>query len=356
MTPICPHISAFLRERLPLQRGASAHTCASYAYSFQLLFELASRRHGVPPSALALEQLDAPLVMDFLAALETERGNSPSTRNARLAAIKSFMHFLEYRTPALLEQIRQVLAIPAKKTDQPLIHHLSVTEMQAILNVPDLRTRSGIRDRAMLHVCFAAGLRVSELLTLPVTALSWQPTPTIQIQGKGRRHRALPLWKQTAEDVRAWLAVRGEATVPELFISAHGRAMMRVGFTQLLRKHAQRAAQDCPSLQGKRLAPCLAPYVRHDDLPGDGRSAESLAVVGPCGYASDGGVCPRRSDREAGRPRSGHPTLAASRPVHGAGPLNRHAARRIVMQRDRGQKGGGNGSDHDLASITTDLL
>src|SRR5262249_52500448 len=123
MTPICPHVSAFLRERLPLQRGASAHTCASYAYSFQLLFEFASRRHGVPPSALTLEQLDAPLVMDFLASLEAERGNSPSTRNARLAAIKSFMHFLEYRTPALLEQIRRVLAIPAKKTDQPLIQH-----------------------------------------------------------------------------------------------------------------------------------------------------------------------------------------------------------------------------------------
>ena len=255
MTPICPHISAFLRERLPLQRGASAHTCASYAYSFQLLFEFASRRYGVPPSALALEQLDAPLVMDFLAALEVERGNCASTRNARLAAIKSFMHFLEYRTPALLEQIRRVLAIPAKKTDQPLIQHLSVAEMQAILDMPDLRTRSGIRDRAMLHVCFAAGLRVSELLTLPVTALTWQPTPTIQIQGKGRRHRALPLWRQAAEDVRAWLVVRGEVTVPEVFISAHGRAMTRVGFTQLLRKHVQRAARDCPSLQRKHVSP-----------------------------------------------------------------------------------------------------
>jgi integrase/recombinase XerD len=255
MTPICPHVSAFLRERLPLQRGASAHTCASYAYSFQLLFEFASRRHGVSPSALALEQLDAPLIMDFLASLEAERGNGPSTRNTRLAAIKSFMHFLEYRTPALLEQIRRVLAIPAKKTDQPLVQHLSVTEMQAILNVPDLRTRLGIRDRAMLHVCFAAGLRVSELLALPVTSLAWQPTPTIQIQGKGRRHRALPLWKQTAEDVRAWLTVRGEARVPELFIGAHGRAMTRVGFTQLLHKHAQRAAQECPSLQGKHVSP-----------------------------------------------------------------------------------------------------
>lgn len=121
MTPIAPHISAFLRERLPNQRGASAHTCESYAYSFQLLFEFASQRFGVMPSELSLEQIDAPLVMDFLAYLETERGNSPNTRNARLAAIKSFMHFMEYRVPALLEQIRRVLAIPAKKTDQPLI-------------------------------------------------------------------------------------------------------------------------------------------------------------------------------------------------------------------------------------------
>jgi integrase/recombinase XerD len=255
MTPIAPHISAFLRERLPHQRGASAHTCTSYAYSFQLLFEFASRRFGVTPSALALEQIDALLVMDFLAALETERRNSPTTRNARLAAIKSFMHFVEYRVPALLEQIRQVLAIPTKKTDQPLIQHLSVTEMETILNVPDMQTRSGLRDRAMLHVCFAAGLRVAELLTLPLTALTWQPTPTIHIQGKGRRHRALPLWQQTAEDVRAWLAVRGVVAVPELFVSAQGRAMTRMGFTYLLRKYVQRAAPACPSLHGKHVSP-----------------------------------------------------------------------------------------------------
>src|SRR5712692_11465487 len=217
MTPIAPHISTFLRERLPQQRGARPHSCDSYAYSFQLLFEFASQRVGLRPSALTLEQIDAPLVMDFLASLETERGNSSTTRNARLAAIKSFMHFVEYRVPALLEQIRQVLAIPTKKTDQPLIQHLSLAEMQAILNAPALQTRSGIRDRAMLHVCFAAGLRVSELLTLPLTALTWQPTPTIHIQGKGRRHRALPLWQPTAEDVRTWLAVRGDVAMPEIF-------------------------------------------------------------------------------------------------------------------------------------------
>lgn len=255
MTPIAPHVTVFLRERMPIQKGASVHTCDSYAYSFQLLFEFASRRLGVAPSDLGLEQIDAILVMDFLTHLESERGNSPSTRNVRLAAIKSFMRFIEYRAPAFLEHSRQILAIPSKKTDQPLIKHLSVEQIQAILNAPNIQTRRGLRDRAMLHVCFAAGLRVSELVTLPLRAVTLDSPPTIYIVGKGRRHRALPLWKQTAEDVRAWLAVRGEVQAPELFVNAQGRAMTRVGFAYLLRKHAQGATADCPSLAKTKVSP-----------------------------------------------------------------------------------------------------
>ena len=255
MIAIAPHISAFLRERLPLQRGASVHTCDSYACSFLLLFEFASRRFGVTPSALSLEQIDAFLVMDFLAHLEAERGNSPSTRNVRLAAIKSFMRFVEYRVPSLLEQSRRILAIPTKKTDQPLIQHLSMAEMHAILEAPDTHTRYGIRDRAMLHLCFCAGLRVTELVTSPLTAVTWQPTPSIHIEGKGRRHRVLPLWKQTAEDLQTWLAVRGEVSTPALFVNAQGRTMTRVGFTYVLTKHVQRATHNCPSLVGKTVSP-----------------------------------------------------------------------------------------------------
>ncbi len=116
---------------MPLERAASDNTCASYAYAFKLLFEYASDRLKVPPSALCLEQLDAPLVVGFLHHLETERGNGPGSRNVRLAAIKSFMHFLEYRVPAALEQIRRILAIPAKKADTRLVRHLTVEEIKA---------------------------------------------------------------------------------------------------------------------------------------------------------------------------------------------------------------------------------
>ncbi len=258
MTPVAPHITDFLRERLPLQRGASEHTCESYAYAFQLLFQFASDRLGVTPSALCVEQLDAPLVMDFLQYLETERHNSPRTRNLRLVAIKSFMRFLEYREPSLLEQSRRIFAIPAKRTDSRLISYLSylsLEEMQAVLDAPNLQRRDGIRDRAMLHLCFAAGLRVSELVNLSLSAVAFEPSPTVHIQGKGRRERLLPLWKQTGIDLRAWLAVRGQPRSPELFVNARNQTMTRWGFEYVLRKHGQVAAEQCPSLKAKRLSP-----------------------------------------------------------------------------------------------------
>jgi integrase/recombinase XerD len=90
--------------------------------------------------------------MDFLAHLEGERGNGPRTRNTRLAAIKSFMRFIDYCVPSLLEHSRRVLAIPTKKTDLPLVNPLSRSEMQALLDAPDVGARAGIRDRAMLHL------------------------------------------------------------------------------------------------------------------------------------------------------------------------------------------------------------
>ena len=166
-TPIAPHLTAFFEQRLPIERGASENTRDSYAYAFQLLLTFASERLKVAPSQLAVEQIDAPLVLDFLNDLETTRGNGASSRNVRLAAIKSFMHFLEYRVPSAIEQIRRILAIPAKKTESKLVRHLTAEEIQALLDAPDPTGWKGIRDRAMLHLCYAGGLRVSELIGCP---------------------------------------------------------------------------------------------------------------------------------------------------------------------------------------------
>ncbi|WP_062196783.1 tyrosine-type recombinase/integrase [Caldimonas taiwanensis] len=257
MTPIAPHITAFLRQRLIEERDASRNTCESYAYAFKLLFEFAAERLKTTPAKLCFEQIDATLVADFLAHLERRRGNGANSRNLRLAAIKSFMRFMQYRLPAALDQIQRVLAIPAKKTESRLVKHLTVAEMQAILDAPAPTSREGIRDRAMLHLCFAAGLRVSELVGLQMADLRLQPEASIRVEGKGRKERCLPLWKQTATAVRAWLAVRGTVPSSHLFVNARGEVMTRSGFEYILGKHASAAAAVCPSLSQKRVSPHL---------------------------------------------------------------------------------------------------
>ncbi|MGB5734206.1 MAG: tyrosine-type recombinase/integrase [Thiohalocapsa sp.] len=256
MTDIAPHITAFLRQRLGVERAASPHTCDTYAYAFQLLFTFASRKLGIPPSALQIEHIDAPLVLAFLEHLQSDRGNAPRSRNARLTAIKSFMHFVEYRVPAALEQIKCVLAIPSQKTDRRVVDHLNAEECKALLDAPDPTMRIGIRDRTMLHLSLTGGLRVSELVGLRLDDVAFESHYlNLQVRGKGRKHRLLTLWKSVAESVRAWLAVRGQAAVPELFLNARGQAMTRAGFEYVLRRCATTASEGCPSLQGKRISP-----------------------------------------------------------------------------------------------------
>jgi site-specific recombinase XerD len=255
MTALAPHLSAFFEERLTLERRVSDNTRDSYAYAFRLLLDYAHKRLKVAPSRMELEQIDAPLVVGFLNDLQTTRTNAASSRNVRLAAIKSFMHFVEYRVPSVLEQTRRVLAIPMKKTDTRLVRHLTAPEIQALLDAPKPIDWAGIRDRAMLHLAFAAGLRVSELTGLRLEDLSLHPHASILVHGKGRKERCLPLWKQTTVALRAWLAVRGNVPVPELFVNAWREPMTRAGFEYILEKHVHVAAKQCPSVATKRISP-----------------------------------------------------------------------------------------------------
>jgi integrase/recombinase XerD len=254
MTPLAPHIEAFFRDYLVRHRGVSPHTCDSYAYSFQALFEFASRKLKVAPSALMLEQLDASLISSFLEHLETVRGNSAETRNIRLAAIRSFFRFLQYNEPSAIAQVRRVLAIPFKKTDHRLVPYLAQEEMQALLDAPDPSTRMGVRDRAILHLAVCAGLRVSELTGLRTDDVAPQ-SASIRVRGKGRRERALPLWKTTSAALRAWLAIRGAVASPELFVNARGMPFSRWGVAYVLRRHTETADRKCLTLRGKQVSP-----------------------------------------------------------------------------------------------------
>ena len=155
----------------------------------------------------------------------------------------------------LPHRLRQVHAIPSKKADDKLIETLTRAELQALLDAPDLRTVAGLRDRAMLHLAFAGGLRVSELVGLRMEQLDPRTLATIHVLGKGRRERVLPLWKETAAVLKAWLAVRPADSTPELFLNASGKAMSASGFAYILAKHVSHAAAEQPSIAAKRITP-----------------------------------------------------------------------------------------------------
>ena len=143
MTDLAPHLSAFLRQHLPRVCNASRHTAASYADSFMLLVRFAAGRLDIRPSEIAVEHLTPDLILDFLDHLEEQRRNSVGTRNVRLAAIKSFFRYLEYRVAACLDLARQVHAIPLKRRDEPMVNALDRDEVRALLNAPDPGTSTG---------------------------------------------------------------------------------------------------------------------------------------------------------------------------------------------------------------------
>ena len=260
MNELAPHLTAYLQEHLPNERGFSRHTVQSYTECFRLLVLYAARQTKTRPCALTVEHLTVKLVVAFLESLEKDRKNCVATRNIRLAAIKSFFRYLEYRVPSCLDLALQIRAIPQKRAEQPLIDWLDRTEMQAILDAPDTATAAGLRDRAMLHVCYAAALRVSELTTLTLDSLSGPRLESIRVMGKGRRERELPLWKVTKSALAEWLDVRPAVNNRYLFLNARGRAMSPDGFAYILKKHVATAARTRPSLKDKRVTPHV---IRH---------------------------------------------------------------------------------------------
>ena len=204
MNDLATHLSGFLREHLPNERNASQHTCDTYAYSFRLLLEFAAARGKCQPSRLSLAQINAELVMEFLKYIEVERGNAARTRNARLAAIKSFFRYLECRLPSCIDQSRQIHAIPMKKTDQTLVDYLTREELQALLQAPDSShgARHSRPTAARCRICaYACGLRVSESVSSASGSIGYlDRLSRDHVPGKGRRGRALPLWKENDRD------------------------------------------------------------------------------------------------------------------------------------------------------------
>jgi site-specific recombinase XerD len=248
-------LQEFFLRRLVAERGASQQTIASYRYAFQLLLCFAEKRCSRPPSQLTLHDLDAPLILAFLDHLETERGNSARSRNARLTAIRSFMRYASTRDPTSLPVVQRVLAIPAKRFDRPILGFLARDEMQAVLDAPDRSTWSGHRDAVLFATLYNTGARVSEITALQVEDVLLERQASLLFHGKGRKERVIPLWKSTAVQLRGWLARIDRRADAPVFPNRAGRSLSRSGVHQRLQRAVAEAAKHCPALLRRSISP-----------------------------------------------------------------------------------------------------
>ncbi len=255
MTALAPTLEAFFTSRLVNEKGVSQHTIAAYRDTFRLLLCFAQKRTGKQPSKLEIEDLDATLITAFLDHLEHGRGNSPRTRNARLAAIHSMFRFAALRHPEHAALIARVIAVPTKRFDRAIVTYLTPEEVDALLAAPDRSRWIGRRDHALLTLAIQTGLRVTELTSLRCQEAHLGTGAHVQTIGKGRKQRATPLTRQTVSVLREWLKEHDEQPDQPLFPTSRGKALSRDAIALLVSNHAITASRSCPTLTTKKVSP-----------------------------------------------------------------------------------------------------
>lgn len=255
MSLLAPTLQAFFTDRLIGQRQASGHTIAAYSDTFRLLLRFVEHETGKTPASLDIDDLNVSCVGRFLDHLEHERANSVTTRNARLAAIRSFFRFAALRHPEHAATIGRVLAIPAKRRDRTVVSFLTVEEVDALLAAPDRATWVGRRDHTLLAVAVQTGLRVSELTGLDCRDVVLGRGAHVRCTGKGRKERCTPLTAVSVSLVGAWLRERRGGPDDPLFTTSRGRRLSRDAVALLVSKYTASARKHCPTLVNKTVSP-----------------------------------------------------------------------------------------------------
>jgi site-specific recombinase XerD len=245
----------FFCQHLQSQRQASPQTIASYRDTVRLLLGFVQQQLHRPPSQQSLEDWNVPMVLGFLNYLEKTRHNSVRTRNARLAALHSFLHYVGQKLPETLEFTSRLLAIPAKRFDRPLLGYLSQPEIRLLLQSPSRPTWTDTRNQVLWLLLYHTGARLSEILALNRQDLQWRPSPAAQLQGKGRKQRLVPLGPKVAATLKQWLRGLPQAPETPLLPNRSGKRLSRYGAYKHWQRQVQRLRHQCPSLARSKISP-----------------------------------------------------------------------------------------------------
>lgn len=253
--PLNYWLHAYFHEWLTRQRNCSSHTIQSYRDTWRLYLRYVAARRHRPVSALTLAELTAEEILAFLNHLEVDRGDSIGTRNCRLAALRSFYHYLADQEPLAAAQCAAVLRIPTKKTVRPVVGYLDCEEVNAILRQPDRSTLEGQRDHALLALLYNTGARIQEALSLCPGAVRLSAPAQVKLYGKGRKERISPLWPETAQLLAALLKRCPRPDSETLFVNRYGRPLGAAGVRYKLAQYVRAAAKEVPTILEKNVTP-----------------------------------------------------------------------------------------------------
>ncbi len=251
-----PHlVESFFRDHLQRAHGASPPTVRAYRDTIRLLFVHLADTKGCSVADLQPDDLQVEAIADFLAHLESERGNKAVTRNCRLAAIRSFFRHLLRQDVSHAEQYHRVLSLPTKKVRASLATYLEPEDVHIILGKPDCRTPLGLRDHALLLFLYNSGARVSEALAVQGQDLDLTKPPQVRLHGKGGKDRICPLWEETATALQRLPTVRQADPGDTIFLSNRRKPLSRDGVAYILDKYVRMALNDVPTLRRRRITP-----------------------------------------------------------------------------------------------------
>lgn len=249
-------VQAYFAEYLTQQRALSTQTIAAYRDGFVLFLGFVESRLGKSPNAITLADITPDMIIAFLDHLERQRHNSVRSRNARLAALRSFLKFAAHRDVASLQVIERALGVPVKRFERPMFGYLSREEMLAVIGTPDESWLSQ-RDHILFLLMYNTGARVSEIIGIKVGDVVLDTAAAcVHLHGKGRKQRSVPLWRSTVKAVRAWLRVNPEVQPASLLLpSRNDHVMTRTNVALRLALAVRRATDSCPALAKRRVSP-----------------------------------------------------------------------------------------------------
>ena len=324
MTALAPTLQAFFTDRLVRERHASPATVAAYRDTWRMLLDFAATRTRKSPIRLDLDDNDATMVSAFLDHLETHRGNTARTRNARLAGIHSVFRFAAHRHPEHTATIARVLAIPTKRFDRAIITYLTPAEVAALLAAPDLSTWFGRRDQAWLQTAAQTGLRISEMTALTCANVHLGVGAHVSCLGKGRKQRITPLTAGTVTILMAWINERGHDPAGPLFPTRTGRPMSRDAVEHRHRRphrHRRRGLPEPEPQNGDGTHP--AAYGGNAASRGRNGHEHHFALARSRAGPNDHRLSARRPRHQGTSPGPYHTPGRQARPVPAPGPAPR---------------------------------